>query len=95
MKSVSVPSSWVSWLTSRREVDRNGLKYSADFAASGPLPSYCAAKPWMTPCRSLRAAGSSVLKSWSRSTTSVVEPTASVAPSSSSFAELGAGVSAM
>jgi hypothetical protein len=36
-----------------------------------------------------------VLKSWSRSTTSVVEPTASVAPSSRALAEFGAGVSAM
>ena len=95
MKSVSVPSSWVSWLTRRREVERNGLKYFADSAASAPLPSYWAAKPWMTPCRSLVVSGSSVLKSWSRSTTSVVDPTASVAPSSSAFAELGAGVSAM
>ena len=43
-----------SWLTRRREVDSTGLKYSADSAASAPLPSYCAAKPWMTPWRSLR-----------------------------------------
>ena len=32
MKSVSAASSCVSWLTSCREVDRNGLKYSADCA---------------------------------------------------------------
>ena len=95
MKSVSVDSSCVSWLTSCRDVDRNGLKYSADSPACLPLPSYCVAKPWMTPCRSLRASGSSVLKIASRSTTVVVEPAASVAPSSSSLAELGAGVRAM
>ena len=37
MNSVSVPSSWVSWLTRRREVERNGLKYSADSAACRAL----------------------------------------------------------
>jgi hypothetical protein len=95
MKSVSVDSSWVSWLTSRRDVDRKGLKYSADAPACLPLPSYCVAKPWMTPCRSLRASGSSVLKMASRSTTVVVEPAGSAEPSSSSLAELGPGVSAM
>ena len=36
MKSVSVPSSCVSWLTSCREVERNGLKYSAVSPASLP-----------------------------------------------------------
>ena len=91
MKSVSAVSSCVSWLTSRREVDRNGLKYSADRPACLALPSYWVAKPWMTRCRSLRAAGSSALNTWSRSTTSVVEPAGSVASSSSSSALFGAG----
>jgi len=45
MKRVSDASSSVSWPTSRREVDSAGLKYSAAWLASGPLPAYCVAKP--------------------------------------------------
>ena len=95
MKSVSVPSSSVSWLTSRREVERNGLKYSADLAACGPLPWYCAAKPWMTPWRSLRVCRVERVEELVEVDDVGGRADGSVAPSSSSLAELGAGVSAM
>ena len=69
-------------LTSRRALESSGLKY---FVASRGLRRPCrrswVAKPLITPCRSLRAFGSSVLKSWSRSTAVVVCDVSSVAPS--------------
>ena len=95
MKRVRLPSSSVTSPTSRREVERNGLKYLAASPASPPLPRNCAAKPLTTSWRSPRVFSSSVSKSWSRSTTGVVEAVVSVAPSSSAFALSGAGVSAM
>ena len=72
MKRVSASSSAVVSLTSRRALESSGLKYSVAAAACGPLPSSWVLKPLITPWRSLRAFGSSVLKSWSRSTGVVV-----------------------
>ena len=95
MKRVRLSSSSVTSPTSRRDVDSSGLKYFAASPASSPLPSYCVAKPLTTSCRSPRVCSSSVLKIWSRSTTGVVDAVVSVAPSSSSSASSGAGVSAM
>ena len=89
MKRVRLSSSSVTSPTRRREVDRNGLKYLAASPASPPLPRNCVAKPWTTSWRSPRVFASSVLKSWSRSTTGVVEAVVSVAPSSSSLAFAG------
>ena len=91
-KRVSAPSSSVTSCASWREVDRSGLKYFVDWPVSSPLPSYWAAKPLTTSARSPRVRSSSVLKIWSRSTTSVVAADVSVAPSGSSFASPGAGV---
>ena len=54
------------------EVDSAGLKYFAACWTFAPWPWYWAAEPWMTCCRPLRVFGSSVLKSWSRSTGDVV-----------------------
>src|SRR4051812_49333113 len=99
----SVGWSFMIWLTSASVVDRNGLKYFADrFASSAARafllsvrPSYWIAKPWITFCRPLRVFGSSVSKSWSRSTMEVVFSVPSVAPSSSFLLLLGPGVSWM
>ena len=93
--SVSAASSSVTSCTSLRELERSGLKYLADSPACSPLPSYWVAKPLITPARSSRVPSSSVLKIWSRSTTSVVDSVVMVAPSCSSLASPGAGVSAM
>ena len=93
-KRVSAGSSSVSWPTSRREVESSGLKYFAASPASWPRPAYCSAKPWMTLRRPPRVRSSSVLKSWSRSTTDVVDSVVSVAPSGSSRASSGPGESA-
>jgi hypothetical protein len=88
-------SSSVTSETSRRDVDRNGLKYFAASPASPPLPRNWRAKPLTTSWRLPRVSSSSVLKIWSRSTTGVVDAVVSVAPSSTSFAESGAGDRAM
>ena len=58
--------------------ESSGLKYLVASAASSPLPSNWVLKPLMMPWRSLRASGSSVLKSWSRSTAVVVDAVSSV-----------------
>ena len=50
----------------------DGAKYLATWLPSAPRPAYQSPKPWMTSCRPLRVFGSSVLKSWSRSTIVVV-----------------------
>ena len=93
MKSVSAPSSAVTSLTSWRALESSGLKYLVASAACGPLPFSWVAKPWMTPLRSARACGVSVLNSWSRSTAVVVWDVSSVASSSSCGLEFGPGVS--
>ena len=85
--SWSRASSFTSWSV----VDRNGLKYFADSLTFSPCPSYCAAEPWKYCCRPLRVLGSSVLKSWSRSTTEVVCSTPSCPPSGISGALFGPG----
>ena len=91
---MSAGSSSVSWPTSLREVESSGLKYFAASFASAPRPAYCSAKPRMTLRRPPRVRLSSVLKIWSRSTTEVVASVVSVAPSGSSFASSGPGLSA-
>ncbi len=90
-RRVSAPWSSVTSCTSRRELESSGLKYFADSPAASPRLSYCVAKPWITSARSPRVFSSSVLKIWSRSTTSVVACWVSVAPSSSSLASPSAG----
>jgi hypothetical protein len=47
-KSVSRPSSSLSWATSRREVDSSGLKYFAAWPAASPSPSNWTANERMT-----------------------------------------------
>jgi hypothetical protein len=93
MKSVSAPSSAVAWSTSWRALDSSGLKYFVASCDCCPLPCSEVAKPLMTPCRSRRVAGFSVLNSWSRSTGVVVWLSGSVAPSPSFGLLLGPGVS--
>ena len=95
MKSVSDWLSELTWRTSWSVVEMKGLKYLALWLACLPLPTYCSADPWMTSCRPLRVFGSSVLKSWSRSTGVVVRSALIVAPSLSLGALLGPRVSAM
>jgi hypothetical protein len=95
MKSWKVWVSRSSSLTSRLEVDSAGLKYLAACWTFLACPSYWAAVPWMTCCSPLRVLGSSVLKSWSRSTGAVVLSVPSVAPSSSLRFEFAPGVSPM
>ena len=77
-------------------VESAGLKYFALALACAPWPWYWAAEPLTTCCRPLRVFGSSVLKSWSRST-GVVVLSASDRPAvgRASGALLGPGVSAM
>ncbi len=94
-KSVSAPSSSVALLTSRRALESSGLKYSVAWPACSPLPLSWVLKPSITPCRSARAFGVSVLKSWSRSTAVVVEAVVSVAWSGSVRLASGPGESAM
>ena len=94
-KPLSVCWLATSSLTSRRDALSAGLKYLVAALASAPRLSYHAALPWMTFCSDLRVLGSSVLKSWSRSTIDVVLSVPSVAPSGSLGLEFGPGVSAM
>ena len=94
MKRVSASSSSVVSLDSRRALESSGLKYFAASAAWSPLPSSWVRKPLMTPCRSARVSGSSVLKIWSRSTAVVVEEVSSVACSGSVLLASGPGESA-
>ena len=91
MKRVSASSSSVVSLTSRRALESSGLKYSVAAAACGPLPSSWVWKPVMTPWRFLRVFGSSVLKSWSRSTGVVVEAVVIVEWSGSVWLASGPG----
>ena len=91
---MSAGSSCVSWPTSWRDVESSGLKYFAASLASAPRPAYCSAKPRMTLRSPPRVRLSSVSKIWSRSTTEVVASVVSVAPSGSSFASSGPGLSA-
>ena len=64
------PSSCVSWPTSRREVERNGLKYLAARRPAAPLPVVLGREALDDVLRGRRASlASSVLKIWSRSTT--------------------------
>ena len=94
MKRVSASSSCVVSLTSRRALESSGLKYLVASAACWPWPSSWVLKPSITPCRSARASGSSVLKSASRSTAVVVEAVVSVECSGSVRLASGPGESA-
>ena len=86
-------SSRISSFTSRELVESAGLKYLAASLASSALPSYCVAPPWTICWRPLRVFGSSVLKSWSRSTGVVVSSASIWPPSSISLPSFGPGVS--
>ena len=80
----SVCWSRTSSLTSRREASSAGLKYLRRLRWPARRGRRTASRePWMTCCSALRVFGSSVLKSWSRSTVDVVLSVPSVAPSSS------------
>jgi hypothetical protein len=95
MKRVSAPVSRLASLTRRSVEAMNGLRYFALWLASRARPWYCSAEPWTTSCSPLRVRGSSVLKSWSRSTGVVVARVGRVAPSSSSGALVGPSWSEM
>ncbi len=62
----------LSSLKSLLDADSDGLRYIRPSFIAWPWPSYCFWEPLNTACRSLRVGGSSVLKSWSRSTADVV-----------------------
>jgi len=82
-KAFRLPWSLTTSLTSRRVLLSAGLKYLVPWLACRPLPWYHVALPWMNCCSDLLVLGSSVLKTWSRSTIGVVLSAVSVAPSSS------------
>ncbi len=64
-----------------------GLRYSKPLLASAPLPLNWLEEPLKKSCRDLRVSGSSVLKSWSRSTWVVVELAGRVPPAGISCAD--------
>jgi hypothetical protein len=81
-KRSSTGVSRVSSLKRRRDVDSAGLRYSKPLAAWLPRPDHWRAEPLKKSWSDLRVSGSSVLKSWSRSTAVLVRSVPIWPPSS-------------
>ena len=81
MKRSRLASSEESSLKTCREVERNGFRYLKVSFVWGPTPRVEVSKPLMTFLKLLTVSWSSVLKSWSRSTSETVAESGSSPPS--------------